>query len=676
MSILRSTAATNQRLLHVLSDLVKAFIDTESEIQTNLQSLGFIDGGHENGDGQDADGHNSTLKVPKEDDVLSSLEEPITANGNNSSSSPCQTNGRQIEVNGSFGNHVTKRSKRRMNNDDVHVEFADDGPDLITPAFNFSIGSDLSPSDISNLSIDDDVVLGASRRLRNAVDRILNLLKTVANLQIVNGGSNGQSSTESSVELVKNPKMITDGKTMSKNSAESEKIIEKLEKELKDVRRANQVLQEEVNNKHRQLSSLKARIDSTNVLDAQSLKETNDNLKLINEQLTKCNQDLREQLMTAETKVEKFAFAVNTLRKELEEKNDELERIKGHYGAEGHFSSQFSLRSIEAVRDGSAFDHGHVSPLPDNTLKPFEVDQLFNSDEEMSEEEDKDKHSDHHDNSHSISSSVFNNPNDLTKLYKKIVAEKNQEIEILKHQMKLASNMISSLFPGQNADHEDMILDIDVMEELVQELEHFRRQDGHIGGQNSGQISSGRNFIDFNQQTTPIQMKNAGISPSSSVTSYRDCVQTKSVGINTDPSPQVGKVTAEQRFTLPKEIEDILDDADVCSWSESQLSTNESYVDVQNLDTKLGQLHTCVEKLIRSNNQLKMEIQNLTREKEIIFQEKETLIRERRTLRDEKETLRKRSRRGSVQKSDSGESDRKCTKYKFESERKNRTNER
>ena len=48
-----------------------------------------------------------------------------------------------------------------------------------------------------------------------------------------------------------------------------------------------------------------------------------------------------------------------------------------------------------AVRDGSAFDHGHVSQLPDNTLKHFEVDQLFNSDEEMSEEE-KDKNSDHH----------------------------------------------------------------------------------------------------------------------------------------------------------------------------------------------------------------------------------------------------------------------------------------
>ena len=60
--------------------------------------------------------------------------------------------------------------------------------------------------------------------------------------------------------------------------------------------------------------------------------------------------------MTADNKLETFAFAVNTLRKEFEEKNDELERIKGHYGAYSHFSSQFSLRSIGTVRHGSAFD--------------------------------------------------------------------------------------------------------------------------------------------------------------------------------------------------------------------------------------------------------------------------------------------------------------------------------
>ncbi|KAL3216871.1 hypothetical protein MRX96_032746 [Rhipicephalus microplus] len=108
----RHTAQTNTRLLNVLSDLVKTYVDTEQEIQ---DALGMS----------------------------------------------CQTQGSKEDFADGFLS-----------------ELCEDGPDL-TPRTWDMFASAIGMQDTSEME-GEDVVLGASRRLRTAVDRVLRLLAEVS----------------------------------------------------------------------------------------------------------------------------------------------------------------------------------------------------------------------------------------------------------------------------------------------------------------------------------------------------------------------------------------------------------------------------------------------------------------------------------------------------------------
>ncbi|XP_077514434.1 uncharacterized protein LOC144125168 isoform X5 [Amblyomma americanum] len=131
------TAQTNTRLLNVLSDLVKTYVDTEQEIQDALGQLGL-----------------SRVDSPASN---TAADEDYSSLGGMS----CQTQGSKED----FG-------------DGFLSELCEDGPDL-TPRTWDMFASAIGMQDTTEME-GEDVVLGASRRLRTAVDRVLRLLAEVS----------------------------------------------------------------------------------------------------------------------------------------------------------------------------------------------------------------------------------------------------------------------------------------------------------------------------------------------------------------------------------------------------------------------------------------------------------------------------------------------------------------
>ena len=120
--------ATNNRMLHVLSDLVKTFLDTENDIQKQLEALGL---------------ENGSMRA---------------------------------EDSGLIG--FTSLDDERIS-DLTFDGLCDDGPDLTTPSsMIYSTNHSLNGNNTTN-DIEDDVVLGASRRLRLGVERVLKILNEV-----------------------------------------------------------------------------------------------------------------------------------------------------------------------------------------------------------------------------------------------------------------------------------------------------------------------------------------------------------------------------------------------------------------------------------------------------------------------------------------------------------------
>lgn len=119
------STTTNNRTLHVLSDLVQTFLDTEKDIQRRLETLGL-----ESKAAQPDD--SGLLGFPSLDDERIS---DLTFDG-----------------------------------------LCDDGPDLTPSSMVYSSHSLNATSN----DIEDDVVLGASRRLRLAVERVLSILSGLA----------------------------------------------------------------------------------------------------------------------------------------------------------------------------------------------------------------------------------------------------------------------------------------------------------------------------------------------------------------------------------------------------------------------------------------------------------------------------------------------------------------
>lgn len=117
------TPIENSRLLHVLSDLVKTFIDTEHDIQRHLNDMGI-----EN-------------RVSNKEELLQSF----------------------VSLNEDFAERLSETN-----------DLCEDGPDLSPNSTNLYFTPPLGQNEA-----EEDVVLGASRRLRTAVDRVLKLLSDI-----------------------------------------------------------------------------------------------------------------------------------------------------------------------------------------------------------------------------------------------------------------------------------------------------------------------------------------------------------------------------------------------------------------------------------------------------------------------------------------------------------------
>ncbi|XP_055951884.1 pericentrin-like isoform X3 [Argiope bruennichi] len=126
---LLDAARTNFRLLNVLSDLVKTFLDIERDINAHLEKHGLI---------------------PTRPASLTQHDE---------------------ETGYSVGSREDFTSLS-IGGECPTIELAEDGPDLTPRAWDLFATAGAYDADIEG----EDVVLGASRRLRSAVDHLLNLL--------------------------------------------------------------------------------------------------------------------------------------------------------------------------------------------------------------------------------------------------------------------------------------------------------------------------------------------------------------------------------------------------------------------------------------------------------------------------------------------------------------------
>ncbi|GIY22141.1 PACT_coil_coil domain-containing protein [Caerostris darwini] len=122
-------ARTNYRLLTVLSDLVKTFLDIERDINSHLEKHGLI---------------------PSRPGTLTHQDE---------------------ETGHSVGSREDFTSMSIVG-DCPTIELTEDGPDLTPRAWDLFASAGAYDTDMEG----EDVVLGASRRLRSAVDHVLNLL--------------------------------------------------------------------------------------------------------------------------------------------------------------------------------------------------------------------------------------------------------------------------------------------------------------------------------------------------------------------------------------------------------------------------------------------------------------------------------------------------------------------
>ncbi|KAF8771246.1 Pericentrin like protein [Argiope bruennichi] len=128
-SSVNDAARTNFRLLNVLSDLVKTFLDIERDINAHLEKHGLI---------------------PTRPASLTQHDE---------------------ETGYSVGSREDFTSLS-IGGECPTIELAEDGPDLTPRAWDLFATAGAYDADIEG----EDVVLGASRRLRSAVDHLLNLL--------------------------------------------------------------------------------------------------------------------------------------------------------------------------------------------------------------------------------------------------------------------------------------------------------------------------------------------------------------------------------------------------------------------------------------------------------------------------------------------------------------------
>lgn len=566
-SFIRLAAQTNTQLLHVLCDLVQAFIDTEKQIEVSLTKLGFSE---ENISSSQADS-----------DVLSSLEDMIMDNR--------QTGIGQSHQAKLTSHHNKGHHPHQTVTDPANGDFCDDGPDLINPS-SFILAPESLPHDLLNadsgLKIDDDIVLGYSKRLRTAVDRILHLLKNVASLQQYEP----PALTSSGKDQHSGGRLISKSASMPTCSApaaacDHQQEVQRLQSELREATRMMQILQEEVNKKHNALSALRAQIETQSILDAKSLKQE--------------NEALAGKLMLAERKIQRQAEMINQLQSDSTRFADNCCAVIELTPEKGRRDPHFSPPDVN---------------LNDNNSLPFDKSEdLLNLDELQSLSSEKGDDDDEVDNELLIHTSQDKGQSRLLSirtadgdgdgdhrthplvtdqrfeqresLYQQIIQEKDEEIEVLKNQMRLAQNMIANAFPDQKIDE---YLDMDLIETLV---------DTHL----------------------------------------KNRLHKKDTSLNSVPS-------AKNRFSGVDLIEPIQDmresngqDSPKSFSSGGHVATDpvSSHMTIQVMDAKISQLQSVIEKMIAKNTQVQMELDNFKSQNELLNRDLDQL-RNQKAIRDQK----------------------------------------
>ena len=504
-------------------------------------------------------------------------------------------------------------------------DFADDGPDL-SPSFL------IDSADFSQLSIDDDVVLGASRRLRTAVDKILVLLQKIASLQNMDTDSVKSGSSEQSTLTSDNPKPNVEVTT---NTSELEKRIKMLEADLKQAHLQNQSLMKEYAEKHQQLSTLKSRIDNNDILEARNLKESNDKLK---SEVEKQNETIAK-LIDAYESINALSEAKDLKIEELEARNQKLQSLVHELSAKfnqttGHDSmvGGDAPKSVEKGRDGSGspgfepLTHHKSTPpsFSKNTSRNLsvidsDVSESDTSDSPGAFDDESTKYrsfqasaatrvkknqpprrlqkrsNDRSFNSHrqKKNSSQEESYVDLTDVYKQIIAEKDAENDLLREQMKMAKSMIATAFPDimapvEQPDHSENITDIvDFIQQVVDA--HVSRGIQEAQSQRMlSETDSGRNSCRRQKQSmgkpSPAE---SGYGPSSNPGSHRNQYESPGV-VSSDPHLSSGGDSYS---------------SDVTSHDTT------SFLTMNKLDSNVGKLHLCVDKLIKNNNKLTHELE-------------------------------------------------------------------
>ena len=444
--------------------------------------------------------------------------------------------------------------------DAANGDFCDDGPDLINPS-SFLLTPESLPRDLLNpnsgLKIDDDVVLGYSKRLRTAVDRILHLLKNVASLQYEPAALTNCVKDQQSFSRVisKSASMPT----CSASACDHQQEIMLLKSDLREATRMNQILQEEVNKKHNALSALRAQIETQSILDAKSLKQAND--------------DLAGKLAVAERKISRQAEMITQLQSNSPPARDncalvELSPERGRRRP----SSPLELNLNDS--DSLPFDKSEELLNLDEleSLSPDKWDRNYDDDREkdirqllgtQTEQAGDGAHRSHRHTDGQLQQErgrAYNQTQQQQEredLFQQIIQEKDEEIEMLKNQMKLAQNMIASAFPDHKIEE---YLDVDLIETLVDTHLKKRTEKKGISGTSSSPKKNRFTGVDLIEPIQDMRGSNGQDSPKSSTSG--------------------GHLT----------------------------SNDTSFMEIQVMDAKISQLQSVLEKLIAKNSQVQFEL--------------------------------------------------------------------
>ncbi|KAI7685847.1 Pericentrin [Sarcoptes scabiei] len=312
---------TNNRLLVVLSDLVKTFLDTEQDIHKQLETLGF------------------------ERNTDNAVHQRNSPSNNNRSDDPFQFSSLEEE-------------RLLMSNEITTFDLCEDGPDLTSPSsviYSLADGSNCvaNSRNLSNNNFDtknngttlndveDDVVLGASRRLSSAVERVLKILAETLNQRKNDYKEVLQQKNDLSIEiqeecernhqlakeLIEKENRIkileTEQKTMKDQLVDYEEIKiqhERLKKKVEEY----ELEREQFQNDNKRLEMERRSFD-------QGLPQLHQKLLHENESLSQDINQLRQEIKSSATKINNLISDVENLRAEkeqlIEKKNIEFEEL-------------------------------------------------------------------------------------------------------------------------------------------------------------------------------------------------------------------------------------------------------------------------------------------------------------------------------------------------------------